>query len=103
MSSMRDLREHLFDTIRQLKAGSIDNPTASSICPVAARLLDSAEIELKLRQMTGDYQTGTGFLIDVTPTDTAQPQIVAPPGQPKAASPLKVRRMTGVYGGGGAD
>lgn len=84
MSGIGDLREHLFDTIWQLKAGSLDNNTAQSICNVASKLLQSAEIELKLRQMTNDFQSGGGFLIEAGQEGSA----------PK---PLKVTRMAGVW------
>lgn len=90
MSTMADLRESLFDTIKQLKAGTIKSEQAASICNVAGRLLQSAEIELKLRQLTGDFHSGGGFLIDVSPVEIKG--AVLPPTDKPAA-----RRMDGIW------
>lgn len=64
MSGITELREHLFDTIRKLKSGAMENSTAEAICKTADKLLHSAEIELKLRQLTNDFRSGAGFLIE---------------------------------------
>lgn len=104
MSGITELREHLFDTIRQLKSGTMDNARADAICKTADKLLKSAEIELKLRQLTNDFRSGPGFLIEgassstmvETPVKTMEKPAVLPKRDHAiAAAAMKVRKESG--------
>lgn len=55
--TMTDLRGHLFDTIEQLKdPEGIDVRRAGEICKAAGRLIQTAEVEIKYRQLIARSQ-----------------------------------------------
>lgn len=59
-NSIDDLRNHLFDVLERLKDPDTEHQmkveTAETICLVAKRLIESAEVEIKFRAITkGDF------------------------------------------------
>lgn len=65
-NSITDLRNHLFDVIERLKDPDektpIDCETAEVICLAAKRLIETAEVEIKFRQLTGRENESSDFL-----------------------------------------
>lgn len=63
MSDIKELREHLFATLRALrdKEAPMDVDRARVISQVAATVIDSARVEVEHMRVTGEHQ-GTGFL-----------------------------------------
>jgi len=54
-NKMKDLRNHLFETLEQLKDPDkpMDIDRARAICSVAGKLIDSAKVEVKFMEVTG--------------------------------------------------
>lgn len=67
-NGMADLRNHLFEVLERLKdpdpKTAIDGDTAEAICLVAKRLLESAEVEIKYRQLVGAKEGEMPFIAD---------------------------------------
>ena len=61
MSDINELREHLFDTLRGLKDGSINVDQARAVSDVAQVLINTAKVEVDYLRATGQ-QSGTGFV-----------------------------------------
>jgi hypothetical protein len=76
--NLDDLREVLFETIADLRAKKITVAEADSVCVVAKRLIETAEVELK-------------FLA----SDRAAEFVPSAKAQPKA--PLAVRHQKGEW------
>lgn len=64
---INDLRSHLFDTLKDLRANNVDLDRAKAICEVAKQITDSAKVEVDYLRATEQTQ-GTGFI----PDDRAQ-------------------------------
>lgn len=61
MSDIKELREHLFATLRGLKDGSINVDQARAVSDVAQVLINTAKVEVDYLRATGQ-QSGTGFV-----------------------------------------
>lgn len=65
-NSISELRGHLFDVLRNLKSppkeGAIKPETADAICLVSKRLIETAELELEYRKMSGREYQASEFL-----------------------------------------
>lgn len=61
MSNINELREHLFDTLRGLKDGSVDVEKARAMSDVAQVIINTAKVEVDYLRATGQ-QSGTGFV-----------------------------------------
>lgn len=59
-NNIDDLRTHLFDAIRELKAGRIDIDKAKAISEIAQVIVNSAKVEVDYAKATGSK--GSGFL-----------------------------------------
>lgn len=61
-----DLRNHLFDVIERLKDPQPETPidieSAQVICLAAKRLIETAEVEIKFRQIVGKEMEASEFL-----------------------------------------
>lgn len=66
MSNITDLRGHLFDVIEGLKnpnkEARLDCQTAEAICLAAKRLIETAEVEIKFRQVMGEKIKPSDFM-----------------------------------------
>lgn len=60
-NSITDLREHLFDALKLLKAGKLEVGAAKAIAQIGGVVIETAKVELKAMEQTG-RRTGTGFL-----------------------------------------
>lgn len=58
-----DLRQHLFDTLRDLRGDDMELDRAKAICEVAKQITDSAKVEVDYLRATEQTQ-GTGFIHD---------------------------------------
>ncbi|WP_018935689.1 MULTISPECIES: hypothetical protein [unclassified Thioalkalivibrio] len=58
-----DLRTHLFDTLRDLRAGNMDIDKAKTICEVSKQITETAKVEVDYLRATEQTQ-GTGFIPD---------------------------------------
>jgi hypothetical protein len=69
-NTIADLRNHLFETIEALKDEEkpMDVERAKQVCNVARALIDSAKVEVKYLELTGQ-QTGTAFFPAPTPIE----------------------------------
>lgn len=67
MSNITDLRSHLFKVIEGLnnpnKEARLDCKTAEAICLAARRLIETAEVEIKFRQVMGDKVKASEFMM----------------------------------------
>lgn len=61
MNDIKELREHLFDTLRGVKDGSFDIERAKAMNEVASVLIQTAKVEIDYVRATG-AETNTGFL-----------------------------------------
>lgn len=65
-NSINELRGHLFDVLRNLKSppkeGAIQPETADAICLVSKRLIETAQLELEYRKMSGREYQASEFL-----------------------------------------
>ncbi len=57
-----DLRDHLFDTIEQLKTGKMELQTAKAITNAAQTIINSAKVEVDFIKAMGGIGEGTGFI-----------------------------------------
>ena len=66
MSNISDLRHHLFSVIEGLnnpnKEARLDCATAEAICLAAKRLIETAEVEIKFRQVMGERIKPSEFM-----------------------------------------
>lgn len=85
-NKIEDLRNHLFAVLEALqdKENPMDIERARAIAEVADRVIDSAKVEVRYIEVTGN--DGSGFIPDAKP---AQPQLPAP--APQAAAPRLVK------------
>jgi hypothetical protein len=60
---MSDLRNHLFETLEALKDSEkpMEIDRAKAICSVAHQLIESAKVEVKFIETTGQDKTGQFF------------------------------------------
>lgn len=74
-NKLSDLRDHLFETLEQLK--DADNPMdldrAKAVSEVAQTIINSAKVEVDFLRVTGQSR-GSGFL-EQTPTPGSAPQL----------------------------
>lgn len=61
MNNINTLREHLFDTLKGLKDGSIDIEKAKAISGVAQTMINTAKVEVDYIKATKSIE-GSGFL-----------------------------------------
>jgi hypothetical protein len=65
-NGITDLRNHLFETLERLKdpdpKSPMDTETAESVCLVAKRLIETAQVEIEFRRLTGQTAVGSEFL-----------------------------------------
>lgn len=60
-STISDLRAELFETIRQLKEGEIDNDTAMVINHVAKTIVETGKLENQFIKILDESQAPTKF------------------------------------------
>ncbi len=62
-NGIQDLRNHLFETLEALKDEDkpMDIDRAKTICLVAEKLIDTARVEVKFLEVTGEAVQGEGF------------------------------------------
>jgi hypothetical protein len=62
-NGIQDLRNHLFETLEALKDEEkpMDIERAGAICKVAEKLIDTARVEVKFLEVTGNRDEGKGF------------------------------------------
>ena len=60
-NTISDLRNELFETIRQLKEGEIDNDTAMVINNVAKTIVETAKAETHFIKVLDESQAPTKF------------------------------------------
>ena len=53
------LREELFDTLRQLKAGKIDASTAQAVSKISGNIISSVAIEIQAASIIGSDKIGS--------------------------------------------
>lgn len=86
-NKLQDLRNHLFDTLERLtdaeKPMEIDR--AKAIAQVAGKLIDSAKIEVKYLELTGQENSGEFFPAE-NPADTRK-RVTYSNGHDRAALP----------------
>lgn len=63
MKTVNDLREALFETLEQLKAGKIDVHQAKAVSEVAQTIINTAKVEVDYCRVT-EQRSGSGFLPD---------------------------------------
>lgn len=70
MANIRDLREHLFETLKALRdeKNPMDLERAKTISTVAQTLINSAKVECDYVEITGGK--GSGFIPDERPAVT---------------------------------
>ena len=59
--TITDLRDHLFDAIEGLKAGTLELDKARAIADLGQTVINSAKVEVDFLRATGKTQ-GSGFL-----------------------------------------
>lgn len=57
-NDITELREHLFDTLRGLKSGSVDIDKARAVSDVAKTIIDSAKVEVDFMRVAEIQSTG---------------------------------------------
>jgi len=64
MSTIAELRKHLFETIEALKAKDkpMEIDRAKTIADVAQMIINSAKVEVDFMRMRGEGSKGTGFI-----------------------------------------
>jgi antitoxin (DNA-binding transcriptional repressor) of toxin-antitoxin stability system len=62
-NDITELRTHLFDTLRAVKAGTLDIEKAKTVVDVARVLVESAKVEVSFLATTGALKS-TNFLPD---------------------------------------
>jgi hypothetical protein len=62
-NGIQDLRNHLFETLEAPKDEEkpMDTDRARAICMVAEKLIDSARVEVKFLEVTGNRGQGKAF------------------------------------------
>lgn len=79
MSNITDLRHHLFSVIDGLrnpnKEARLDCSTAEAICLAAKRLIETAEIEIKFRQVMGERIKPSEFMTLPKTAKKQQPRL----------------------------
>lgn len=62
-NSLADLRNHLFETLEALKDEEkpMDLDRAKAVCKVAETIIDSARVEVKFLEVTGEESNGQFF------------------------------------------
>ncbi len=71
---INSLRQHLFETMRGLRAKTIDPDIARSVVDVAKVIVDTARVEVEMARQTG-HQPASGFIPLPTPDgNSATPQ-----------------------------
>ena len=68
-NDITDLRAQLFDTLRQVKAGTLDVEKAKTVVDIGRVLVESAKVEVSFLATTGALKS-TDFLPDA---DDVQP------------------------------
>lgn len=80
-SNLDELREHLFATLREVKAGTLEIDRAKAVVQVAEQLIDTARVEVDYVRVTGE--TGGSTFIARSPrladkkSDAPDPSIVS--------------------------
>lgn len=75
MSSIADLRKHLFETLEALKDKGMPVERAKAIAEVAQTIINSAKVEVDFMRMRGERRGGTGFVPEEPPA-LGQPRLV---------------------------
>lgn len=60
-NNLDELREHLFATLREVKAGTLEIDRAKAVVQVAEQLIDTARVEVEFARVTG-RESGSKFL-----------------------------------------
>ena len=91
--NMETLRGHLFDTITQLKAGTMKVDQAQAISDVGRTILESAKVEMAYMKMTDASKSGSALLGDVgAPVEKQLPPAAA------AVQHNPAKEIAGKYG-----
>jgi len=72
-NTITDLRNHLFETLEDLKDKEkpMDIERAKAVCSVAKQLIESARVEVKFLEVTGESRTNS-FLREAEPDKKKQ-------------------------------
>ena len=71
-----DLREHLFDIIEGVKAGTVESGDAKVIVNAAQSIINSAKVEVEYLKIMGSIGDGSGFI----PLESHEQISITPPG-----------------------
>lgn len=71
--NIETLREHLFDALDSLKAGTMDTDKAKAVSDLAQTIINTAKVEVDFMRARGSDH-GTGFVPEA---------IEGPPGAPR--------------------
>ncbi len=70
-NDIKELRGHLFDTLRGLKEGSVDIEQAKAISQVASTIIQTAKVEVDYINATGDKTSGEFIGVTELPAPAA--------------------------------
>lgn len=75
-NDINELRTHLFEALKGVKAGTLDVAKAKAIVDIGRVLVESAKVEVAFLETTGDVLS-TGFM----PAAPRRPQLAATNGK----------------------
>lgn len=84
--NINTLREHLFDTLQQLKEGKIDAAQAKVVSEVSQTIINSVKVELDFIKQTGG--TGTNFITPEVEDVPAEAVKLLEEASPKKNTPV---------------
>lgn len=74
--TIETLRDHLFDALDALKAGSMDVDHAKAVSDIAQTIINSAKVEVEFMRARGSDRS-TGFVPELpAPQQPGQPRLV---------------------------
>jgi hypothetical protein len=87
VQNINDLREHLFETLKDLRAplNPMDIARAKAIAEVAQTIINSAKVEVQFLEFAGGQESKSEFLV---------PQSAQLPEKIRATAPAAERKST---------
>ena len=73
--TIETLRDHLFDALDALKAGSMDVDHAKAVSDIAQTIINSAKVEVEFMRARGSDRS-TGFVPELPAPQPGQPRLV---------------------------
>lgn len=73
--NIETLREHLFDALDSLKAGSMDVDKAKAVSEIAQTIINSAKVEVDFMRARGNDRS-TGFVPELPDQTPGAPRLV---------------------------